>query len=275
MRKLEEGISLNGKKVPLDVLAREHCDSITNRKNNFVSPVDKLDKLKLKKNGNESKVLSYLICNFKSIVTAKPREFVKFINYIGTNYPGVIVSDFKKEIEAAFSYKNFRRSKKAYDFFKGLGLKACPYCNAQFIVGISKSGKAFCHFDHIYSKSEYPYLSISYFNLVPCCSNCNQAKSDLNIQNTLGFISPYVDSLHNHFKFEATALALKNLKIYGKTITSEKNVAIDVVKGMETSVELHFKRFKIDEILKEYSDIHINNLNNNCKLNNESINFSS
>lgn len=65
-------------------------------------------------------------------------------------------------------------------FMKQLDIKTCCYCNAQYATTfIGDDGKmASYDLDHFYPQSKYPYLSTSFFNLVPSCSCCNRHKSN-------------------------------------------------------------------------------------------------
>lgn len=60
-----------------------------------------------------------------------------------------------------------------------LGIKACAYCNAQYATTVLE-GKSFAAYDldHSMPKSRYPFLSTSFFNLIPVCAHCNRVKSD-------------------------------------------------------------------------------------------------
>lgn len=60
-------------------------------------------------------------------------------------------------------------------FLKEVGVKTCVYCNANFAVTDIK-GIAYYTADHWKPKSKYPFLCISFFNLVPCCFSCNRNK---------------------------------------------------------------------------------------------------
>ena len=64
-------------------------------------------------------------------------------------------------------------------FFDKNRIEVCPYCGRSYIMTaphptitnpntIIKS-----HIDHFLPKDTYPYLSINYFNLIPCCPTCN------------------------------------------------------------------------------------------------------
>ena len=55
-------------------------------------------------------------------------------------------------------------------------IRTCPYCNRQYITPVySETGKVRADLDHFYSKSRYPYFSMSIYNLVPSCKFCNSS----------------------------------------------------------------------------------------------------
>lgn len=61
-------------------------------------------------------------------------------------------------------------------FVRERGLKVCPYCGrvpidmAEVDGSVSKP-----NIDHFLPKSKYPFLAMSYMNLIPACSTCNEA----------------------------------------------------------------------------------------------------
>lgn len=79
---------------------------------------------------------------------------------------------------------------------KTLQILCCAYCHTQgtYVVneyykrnhkphkkGELKKPKAFFELDHYYPKSKYPFLCVSFYNLIPICSSCNKAKKDITI----------------------------------------------------------------------------------------------
>lgn len=87
-------------------------------------------------------------------------------------------------------------------YFREIGIKACVYCNSQLTITIDKSpGKVAARFDvdHYRSKADYPFLSISLFNLYPVCASCNRVKSTREV-----YFELYVNSSKkiSDFKFE-------------------------------------------------------------------------
>lgn len=68
-------------------------------------------------------------------------------------------------------------------------LRICPYCGRSFIYAIDDgSGVVKPQIDHYIPKRKYPYLALSYFNLIPVCSTCNMTacKGDYDPLHTLG-----------------------------------------------------------------------------------------
>ena len=90
--------------------------------------------------------------------------------------------DVKKTIKNIFCYDKLKSGKGrelSYWLMRQIHQETCPYCNIGYtsmVVGKRKSHRA--AFDHFFPKSNYPYLSLCLFNLVPACNTCNSLKSD-------------------------------------------------------------------------------------------------
>lgn len=54
----------------------------------------------------------------------------------------------------------------------------CPYCNSVSIVNKPNIEMRCSELDHFFPKSYFPFLSLSFFNLVPICHTCNSHKKD-------------------------------------------------------------------------------------------------
>jgi len=93
-------------------------------------------------------------------------------------------------------YKRFTQRNLGRTLCDKLQIKVCPYCNRSYIHTL-KFYKVRPQYDHFFSKIKYPYLAVSLHNLIPSCSICNQAKSDMNtydsIRKTINFLYPYKD----------------------------------------------------------------------------------
>lgn len=107
----------------------------------------------------------------------------KIVNGIPKIVKGVqkqVKSEIKNKILIALGY-NGLRSTFYPKYFKEIGIKACVYCNSQLTISAVKNSKkeysAKFDVDHYHSKDDYPFLSISLFNLYPACASCNRLKS--------------------------------------------------------------------------------------------------
>ncbi|UOX32724.1 hypothetical protein LXD69_11800 [Flavobacterium sediminilitoris] len=89
------------------------------------------------------------------------------------------------------------------NYFNDIGIKACVYCNSQLTIVANKKHAKF-EVDHFYSKSDYPFLSISLCNLYPACASCNGTKSSKKIEFEL-----YTDDISktkkSDYKFKLTS----------------------------------------------------------------------
>ena len=107
-----------------------------------------------------------------------------------------------KVAETSWSGKEWN----ALRFIESLGVRYCPYCNAETVYSISFENEspvktARSALDHYFSQSTYPFLAISLCNLVPSCTRCN---TDIKRDRELDYIehlNPYSDSLHDAIRF--------------------------------------------------------------------------
>ncbi|WP_036154690.1 HNH endonuclease [Maribacter forsetii] len=114
-----------------------------------------------------------------------------------------VKSPIKNSILVALDYKNLRSS--FYPkYFKEIGIKSCVYCNSQLSITAVKSKGGFSakfDVDHYHSKDDYPFLSISLFNLYPACSSCNRAKSNNKIEFEL-YTNDVSRTIKSNYRFE-------------------------------------------------------------------------
>jgi hypothetical protein len=74
-----------------------------------------------------------------------------------------------------------------------ISVPVCPYCNENYTYNIVykkyPTYRRSFDWDHLYNKDKYPFLAVSYFNLVPSCKFCNFIKLNQN----LDFLNPHLD----------------------------------------------------------------------------------
>lgn len=85
------------------------------------------------------------------------------------------------------------------EFIKNRKLKICPYCGISIIESIEAKDNYVIkpHIDHFLPKSIYPFLALSFYNLIPSCPECNMVpnkgdKDPLSIdRKILHLMNPY------------------------------------------------------------------------------------
>jgi len=123
-------------------------------------------------------------------------------------------------------------------FVNDLGLQTCPYCNRAYIQSVSKRGVVRPQIDHFYPKSKYPYLGLSFYNLIPSCSVCNgtTAKGDKDSFKD-NLISPY-EIKTDDFKFSFEFTTVEDLQV-----------------KLDKKIDIHDDYFKLEDFYKHHSDI--------------------
>ena len=217
---------------------------------------------------NANKLSRQTICclneiynNSKLILGANTQELKKIIVYFETNFYCSIGYDENKNTElyqilskifiddSSGLYKNFTNHKQEYDsyeFVKTLDLKTCPYCNRNYTFIVDEeSGKLRPEIDHFYPKSIYPFLAMSFYNLIPSCPICNHTKSS-KLQDNL--INPY-DVKDDDFKltYKPTDLSFSQIQST-KYNTDSFEIAFTKHNG---NIEI----FKLNELYKQHKDI--------------------
>ncbi|MCW8838439.1 MAG: hypothetical protein OQK11_07040, partial [Thiovulaceae bacterium] len=107
--------------------------------------------------------------------------------------------------------------------------------------------KTTAELDHFYPRSLYPFLSISFFNLIPSCKTCNsKLKGDKDTFEE-EILYPYEESLNDNsnFKLKIDNVDFMNDKKDFQLLINEKN------QKAKDSIEL----FHLKELYDEHKDI--------------------
>lgn len=191
-------------------------------------------------------------CNLKKFLLATPEDLIKIISYIEKHFKKARYSkeSLNKIFFRIFVDYGYNKLNKL-EFIKNIDLGSCPYCNRNYIFSINKRGSVKPEIDHFYPKSLYPYLAISYFNLIPSCPTCNgfgakEAKDTF-----------YIYPIHNPYTLKEIDFKFSILPInvdFYDSIKGEKynfdNFEIELY-GNKTNLEV----FKLEELYKQHKDI--------------------
>lgn len=190
--------------------------------------------------------VQHLFDNLERIVVAQPQVLKDFKK----EFNDIIDSDeievgFKDVLIEKMGYSNLR-SVFYPEYFSGIGIKSCVYCNSQLAV-VSNRSSAHFEVDHNLSKAKYPCFSISLFNLYPICGSCNKRKSKNDIDFKL-----YADDADactvSNFSFEIDKISL------AKYLVNNDIMLLDI--KFKEKLNLRFdKTFKIQGIYNTQKDL--------------------
>ncbi len=155
-----------------------------------------------------------------------------------------ISKELKDEVLAVFGYAEFTTfndGKWAYAHSEKLEVNICPYCNMQYAFTIQTArGRTRPQFDHFLNKSKHPYFSMSFFNLIPSCYNCNSSFKGNRPFLLSTHIHPFMEGIQDTLLFRTDInkvdylMGKKNFKITLKPkIGANNNKLIRAKKSCE------------------------------------------
>jgi hypothetical protein len=112
-------------------------------------------------------------------------------------------ADFGYELlTRVFQYDNWRTSNACGTLFEWLGIEVCPYCNAEIVFRDYTRDFVVVSFDHFYDKATYPYLALSFYNLIPACKICNETYKNTRPFSIDSHLHPYLDCYNERNTFD-------------------------------------------------------------------------
>ena len=204
----------------------------------------------------------------------------------------------KKKVESLFNYDAFSAGEKlvfeedanilyfhweenpqwsGWLFLKQLGTATCCYCNSDGVFtlkyeqqvkenkgqkkrSVIKQKKS--ELDHFWPRSEFPFLGLSLYNLVPSCTRCNRNIKGAEYEPLDEMTHPYMDDFHECAKFYAV---FKDYK--GLTHPNDTDVDViidrptgphsgDLAKRAKKSAEF----FHLEEVYNQIYELEVNDV---------------
>ena len=152
------------------------CYSTKNKKElldaftKYFSPEYTIDEILLATPEKLEDIVKYYESNIKSTTGYNDEQFKSDFNYLIKKSSG-IYSIFSSTNKLKYRDNSGYKVINAKFIIDELDIKVCPYCNRNFIY--SAGDRRICQFDHYYPKEHYPFLAISFYNLIPSCASCN------------------------------------------------------------------------------------------------------
>lgn len=195
-----------------------------------------------------------LLIDFNPLLTNEINShFGTNISYTASNFEKKF-NDFKKFYLTISNFKNmniFDLEWNDYTLLMNGKFTVCPYCNRQFISPIiTPSGKVRADLDHFLSKHLYPYFSMSLYNLVPSCKQCNQSLKG-SYEFSFNSLHPFKDSLNDYFNFKVRSTS--------KDIDLINTINLEIIEGMNGDINEYIEIFKLTP-LYSYHISHVKEL---------------
>ncbi len=184
------------------------------------------------------------------ILFVSPENMIDLIDNIETQ-----ISDNKfdkNKLKELFKYDN-KFQPIISDFFrKKFNFKTCFYCNRNFITNYEKDGneiKSTFQLDHFYEKATYPYLALSFYNLIPCCSTCNSTvkNSEINTPNDDCYAKKIVPPNHSDFKFNEKVKFKTFLENENLQFDNESDISIRLIENYTSQYKNYIELFRLNE----------------------------
>ena len=214
--------------------------------------------LRLKKQNYLFRYIFWKITIIK-ILLAKENELIELIiliderlNKLSAKHKNIII----KKIQNLFKYKDKYQNSVLTPFFtENFNFRTCFYCNKDFITNFNaKKEVSTFQLDHFYDKGTYPYLALSFYNLIPSCPTCNSSKvkgSANTFENNC--IAPNSQNFDFHQKVKFKLLlddSCKNLHI-----KSKDDIDINLKENYSDMYDKYIEIFKLKERYKAHKDI--------------------
>lgn len=183
--------------------------------------------------------------NLKKLIIGSKEDMKDAISNIG---------ELKLDKDNKFNnlYNNFTNRNWSKTLLDKLNINVCPYCNRQYTFTIKEKGIR-PQFDHYFPKSKYPYLAVSLYNLIPCCSICNSKKSDIDTYKQ-EFIYPYDEEYSDNAVFKTKLVDYDFLSWIGESDNFEITIDYKDNKDLNSKIKNTVKHLALEELYSKHTD---------------------
>lgn len=171
-------VTINIDSARRESILKEYCESVS----------DWLKKTKRKgpRNIEAKSWFNYFQDNLDEIVCCPANKLEKrYKDFLKDKKIDNMNDSFVKYMKSLYSSfmgdVNKKDKQHAYWLLEQLGINVCPYCNRAYTTTIYIKGKKVTKkvrpdFDHFLSEDKFPLFTLSFYNLIPSCHQCNRIK---------------------------------------------------------------------------------------------------
>lgn len=193
----------------------------------------------------DKREMQQYIFQYKKYLRSNNFEFKSIKKLENENSSNVI---FQNLLSMHNTYENFS-SKYNNQIVDAVATRTCLYCNREYVINYTDETKTktTAELDHFYPRSLYPFLSITFLNLIPSCKTCNsKLKGDKDTFEEK-ILYPYEESLNDNMKFK---LEIRNVDF----LNNKTNFKFDLETNNQNATNSK-ELFKLNELYQEHKDI--------------------
>ena len=220
------------------------------------NPKAHLNKILYNYKSENIKLFKDLKDNLEDIIVSKPKELIIIESNFKNKYPFIVNNNgiFEEPIRNIlllniFNYNKFSNKTgfpinmhkdifwERYNLCQALNISTCAYCNRIFTVTVvNEKGKGVISpsIDHFFDKASHPFLALSFYNLIPSCTNCNSALKGITKFTLDKYIHPYLSGFAENGIFSYKALDTESA--LGESANLE--IFIDIVKDSPLEIQI-------------------------------------
>lgn len=204
--------------------------------------------------------------SFDDIIFIKPNKILKLINkielriieqseieYKTINKKKTFTYEVRNKLKELFDYENKFQPFISSFFEEKVQVKTCSFCNIHFVNEYKDKDESFKNeftLDHYYDKATYPYLALSFYNLIPSCYTCNsKLKKNEEFKNLAPSSKDFDFDEKVKFKLYLDK-SCENLHIKDK-----EHIDIELKEYYSNDYDKYIEVFKLNERYKAHKDI--------------------
>jgi hypothetical protein len=195
--------------------------------------------------------------DLKEIILANTEELKNIVDVIEPRISKLTqrrTKNLYNKIKYLFNYATKYQSSAITPFFtENFDFRTCFYCNKDFITNFeSKKKVSTFQLDHFYDKDTYPYLALSFYNLIPSCPTCNsKVKGKANCFKTC---EP-PNSANFYFNEKVKFKLYLDESCKDLHLKSKDDIDINLKENYSNEYKKYIEVFKLNERYKAHKDI--------------------
>lgn len=186
--------------------------------------------------------------SFEHLILSTPDKLEELIRNIKSNFTDKQIL----ELTGVFKWDKFQPLISSF-FEEEVQVKTCSFCNIHFVNEYKDKEGSFKNeftLDHYYDKATYPYLALSFYNLIPSCYTCNsKLKKNEEFKNLAPSSKDFDFDEKVKFKLYLDK-SCENLQIKDK-----EDIDIELKEYYSNDYDKYIEVFELNERYKAHKDI--------------------